>query len=89
MPSIKNTTRRPLAVSLPGGKKLRLGPLQIGQVNAKALEHPPLLEQVEAGVLEVTDGSRQKGAAPASGGKPPQGRSAPGGGGGVQHTGDR
>ena len=90
MPSITNTTRRPLVVSLPGNKKLRLGPLQTGQVTAKALEHPPLVEQVQAGVLEVTDGSRQKGAAraPGSGGRPPQGRSAPGGG-GIQHTGDR
>ena len=90
MPSIKNTTHRPLAVSLPGNKKLRLGPLQTGQVTPKALEHPPLVAQVEAGVLEVTNGSRPKGAgrAPGSGGRPPQGRSTSGNG-GFQSQGDR
>ena len=89
MPSITNTTKLPLTVSLPGGKKLRLGPLQSGQVTGKSLEHPPLAEQIQAGLLEVTQQEGRKGGgAPSSGGPPPQGRSAPGGG-GVHHTGDR
>ena len=39
---IRNKTRLPLRVPLPGGKKLHLGPGQAGQVTPKALEHPPL-----------------------------------------------
>jgi len=88
VPSLNNKTRRPLSVPLPGGKKLRLGPLQTGQVTAKALEHPPLKALIEAGELELAVENRQRtgrgGAGKASG--PGRGRDASSG---VQQTGDR
>ena len=54
MATILNKTRRPLRVPLPGGKLLRLAPLRRGEVNSKALQHPPLQALVEAGEIEVT-----------------------------------
>jgi hypothetical protein len=49
---IINKTKKPLRIPLPGGKKLFLGPGKTGQVNAKALQHPPLAKLVEAGDVE-------------------------------------
>jgi|TARA_S200000501_G_scaffold285008_1_gene269321 hypothetical protein len=49
---IINKTKKPLKIPLPGGKKLFLGPGKTGQVNAKALKHPPLLKLIEAGDIE-------------------------------------
>ena len=88
MSSIHNKTNRPLVVPLPGGKKLRLGPLQTGQVTPKALEHPPLKKLIEAGELELTDGGRQTGEATSSSKPPTSGRNNPGTG-GIRYTGDR
>lgn len=73
MPTITNTTKRPLAVPLPQGKKLHLGPGRSGEVTPKALEHPPLHELIEAGTLHVDDGGRR--------GPGPGGPGGPGGGG--------
>ncbi len=56
---ITNKTNRPLSVPLPGGKRLFLGPRKTGQVNAKAVEHPPLVKLVEAGDLEIGETGRQ------------------------------
>jgi hypothetical protein len=53
---ITNKTRRPLSISLPGGKRLFLGPGQTGQVTEKALEHPPVAELLKAGDIEATEG---------------------------------
>ncbi|MDP6540484.1 MAG: hypothetical protein QF903_04195 [Planctomycetota bacterium] len=53
MPTVRNTTRAPLAVPLPGGKKLRLGPLNSGQVTGKALDSEPVRALIEAGTLEL------------------------------------
>ena len=88
MPSINNKTRKPLTVQLPGGKKLRLGPLQTGQVTPKALEHPPLLKLLESGVLEIAIEGRKRnsGGGGARGLAPGSGRTPTGG---VQHSGDR
>jgi len=88
MPSILNKTKRPLAVPLPGGKKLRLGPLQTGQVAAKALEHPPLRELIEAGDVELTDDGQRRGEATSNSKRPASGRGVPGIG-GIRYTGDR
>lgn len=49
---IINKTTKPLRIPLPGGKKLFLGPGRTGQVNAKALQHPPLAKLIEAGDVE-------------------------------------
>ena len=64
LPTIKNTTKKPLSVPLPGGKKLFLGPGKEGKIRARADEHPPVVALVEAGELEIvpdTDKSGSKG----------------------------
>ena len=88
MPSIHNKTKRPLAVPLPGGKKLRLGPLQTGQVTPKALEYPPLKKLIEVGDIELTGDGQRRGEATSSSKRPKPGRNNPGAG-GIRHTGDR
>ena len=60
---ISNKTRRPISIPLPGGKKLFLGPGKTGQITAKSAEHPPLVELVEAGDLEIGETSRRQNAA--------------------------
>lgn len=56
---IINRTRKPLSLSLPGGKKLFLGPGKTGQVTAKALEFAPLKKLLDAGdIVTAGDGSR-------------------------------
>lgn len=55
MKNIRNVTRGPLAVPLPGGKKLHLGPGKTGEISARAAEHPPLVALVEAGAVEVLE----------------------------------
>ena len=54
---IKNQSRRPLTIALPGGKKLRLGPLKSGQITARAAEHPAVKKLVEEGIIQLNDGS--------------------------------
>lgn len=88
MPSIHNKTNRPLAVPLPGGKKLRLGPFQTGQVTGKALQHPPLKKLIEAGDIELAADGDRRGEATSNSKRPTSGRNAPGAG-GIRHTGDR
>ncbi len=77
---ISNKTQRPIRVPLPDGKKLFLGPGKTGQITPKAAEHPPLLELVAAGDLEIQDdkhssnpsgaGGDSKGTAPSQGHAP-------------------
>ena len=57
---IKNTSKRPLKVPLPGGKTLFLGPGAKGNVSDKASDHPPLEELVESGTIEVLGSGRSK-----------------------------
>jgi len=87
---IRNKTKRPLKIPLPGGKQLRLGPGKLGQVAPKAASHPPLQSLIEAGEIEVVSGGLSQGTG-GSGGKAGGGGGAQGGGpsGGVRHTGDR
>ena len=66
MATIKNETKLPLKVPLPGGKALRLQPGKTGEVGPKALEHPPLAKLVESGDLAVLSEGRSRGAARAS-----------------------
>lgn len=53
MPTIKNTTKKPMSVPLPGGKRLFLGPGKEGRIGARADEHPSVVALVEAGELEI------------------------------------
>lgn len=53
---IKNTSKRPITVTLPGGKKLRLGPGKTGQISPKAANHPAIKKLVEAGTVEIFHG---------------------------------
>ena len=53
MKTIKNLTKKPLSIQLPGGKKLFLSPGKTGQIATKAAAHPPLVELIEAGQVEI------------------------------------
>jgi ribosomal protein L19E len=53
---ITNQSRRPLTVSLPGGKKLRLGPLKSGQITSRDAEHPMVQKLVNDGIVQLNDG---------------------------------
>ena len=55
MKTIRNSSTRPLKISLPGGKVLHLGPARTGQVSEKALERPAVKKLLEAGEIEVID----------------------------------
>ncbi len=55
MKTIKNKTRKPLSVPLPGDKRLFLGPGKTGQIATKAADHPPIIALVEAGEVEIID----------------------------------
>ena len=87
--TITNKTQKPLSIPLPGGKKLRLGPLKSGEISPKAVDHPPVRKLVEAGEVEIfgpeqkprRGGGGGKGSRPSSGGKSH--------GGGIRQTGDR
>jgi len=89
MASISNKTQKPLRVPLPQGKTLHLGAGKTGQVNAKALQHPPLLKLVEAGDIEIDDGGKSShagGKAGRGGLSASEGHEA---GGGIRRSGDR
>lgn len=86
---IRNKTKLALAIPLPGGKKLRLGPGKVGQIAPKAADHPPIKKLLEQDEIEIVGGGRSKGTGGSIGGI--HSSSSPGGGssGGVRHTGDR
>ena len=87
---IKNTTKRPLKVPLPGGKRLFLALGGTGQIAPRAAEHPPVKKLIDDGELEVLDGGRSKGSGSGSSGGISSSQGDGGGsGGGVRHTGDR
>ncbi len=88
---ILNTTKRPLKIQLPGGKVLRLGPGNTGQINPKAAEHPAVKKLIEEGVIEIQgDGGTQGHRGTVADGGPSSGRGPGGGGGGTsRRSGDR
>ena len=65
MPTIVNKTLKAIAVPLPRGKKLHLGPGKSGQIAASAAEHTPLKKLVEAGEIEIVDDGHEAVAASA------------------------
>ena len=89
MATITNKTRKALSISLPGGKKLRLGPLNSAEISPKAVDHPAVQKLVDAGEVDISDlqqrskrpGGGGRGSPPASGGQ--------GHGGSIRQTGDR
>ncbi len=64
MRAVTNKTNRPLAVPLPRGKVLRLGPRKTGQISSDDVDHPPLKRLVDAGEIEI----HEEGHSPAKGG---------------------
>ncbi len=87
---ITNKSKKPLSVPLPGGKKLFLQPGKTGQVTAKALKHPPLVELIESGDLESADrGSGAKARAEEKSSGPAAGPSGHKGTGAMRQSGDR
>jgi hypothetical protein len=90
MKTIKNLTPRPVAVPLPLGKKLHLGPHQTGQVAVNAIDHAPLQALIEAATIEVVGDGRAP--HPGPGGHSPGVHEAPAGGHGEvssHHRGER
>tara|TARA_R110002072_G_scaffold217365_2_gene375081 strand:+ start:128150 stop:128671 length:522 start_codon:yes stop_codon:yes gene_type:complete len=85
---ITNKTRRPIKVPLPEGKKLFLGPGKSGQVHAKAANHPPVKELLEAGDLELGDDDKKRPAS-SDGSSSPSGNQNSGPTGNIRRTGDR
>ena len=53
MQTIRNMTRGPVKVRLPGGKVLFLSPGNTGEIADKAVEHPSVKKLVEDGSIEV------------------------------------
>jgi len=89
MATITNKTTKPLSVSLPGGKKLRLGPLKSGEISPKAIDRPQVQKLIEAGEVEIS-GAGQKHRGAQAGGKGVRTSSgAQGQGSGIRRTGDR
>ncbi|MDG2309747.1 MAG: hypothetical protein P8L98_04115, partial [Planctomycetota bacterium] len=57
---IKNTSKTPLKVPLPGGKNLFLGLGATAKVSDKAAEHPPFKELADSGAIEILGSGRSK-----------------------------
>ncbi len=85
---IKNTSKRPLKVPLPGGKRLFLKPGEKGQILPKAAEHPPVKKLIDDGELEVLDLGKSKNKGTSGSGGISSSQDG-GGGGGIRHIGDR
>lgn len=85
---ITNESKRPLAIPLPGGKKLRLGPGKMGQISPKAAEHPPVKKLIEAGDIAIVQDGRSDSGSSSSGGSAGSSQRQ-GGGPNLRQTGDR
>ncbi|PCJ53714.1 MAG: hypothetical protein COA70_08475 [Planctomycetota bacterium] len=88
---ILNKTPRPLKISLPGGKVLRLGPKMTGQISPKAAEHPPVKKLLEEGVIEIQGdgGTRSTGGGSNSDSANGSNQSGSSGGAAMRRSGDR
>ncbi|MFT6396696.1 MAG: hypothetical protein ACJAYU_001439 [Bradymonadia bacterium] len=89
MATITNKTRRPLAVVLPEGKKLRLGPLASAEISAKACKTAAVAKLVEAGTVAIGEGPTKGGRGGQVAGGPPGAARGQGMSGGIRKTGDR
>jgi len=70
MKVIRNLTRRPLRISLPGGKLLHLGPGQEGRIGDDAVT-AALERRIAAGEIEVVGSGGAEHAAPGESGSVP------------------
>ena len=86
---IKNTSRRPLKVPLPGGKRLFLKPGGTGQIHPKAAEYPPVKELIDDGGLEILGDGRNTNQRLSGGKGPGINSSQDSGSSGIRRTGDR
>ncbi len=86
---ISNKTKRPLKISLPGGKLLRLGPGRIGQIAPQAAEHAAVKKLLDAGEIEIVNGGKSQGGSIQSGKSNGASTQGLGSAGGTRHTGDR
>jgi hypothetical protein len=59
MKTIRNKTRTPLRIALPGGKFLHLGPAKTGQISDHAVDQPAIKSLIKAKKIEVTDQAGQ------------------------------
>ena len=57
MKTVTNKTNAPIKVPLPRNKSLRLGPLKSGQVSDDHADRPGVAKMVEAGLIEISDGT--------------------------------
>ena len=89
MATITNKTFKPLSVSLPGGKKLHLGPLKSGEISPKAVDHPAVQKLVEAGEIEIEDSRQSPRHSGGGGGSAKTSSGGQGHGTGIRKTGDR
>ena len=85
---ITNESKRPISITLPGGKKLRLGPGKTGQITLKASKHPTVQKMVEDGTVRIAQ-SGGSGASRSSGSGGLQNSQRRGSGSGIRKTGDR
>ena len=53
MKEIRNMTKRPIRIPLPGGKTLFLGPAQVAQIADNAAEHAGVEKLVADGSIEI------------------------------------
>ena len=86
---VKNLTQRPLTISLPGGKKLRLGPGKTGQIGRNLANHPVVTKLVEAGTIELARGGASGTNRSGGGSGGVQASTRRGSGGTPRQTGDR
>lgn len=86
--NIKNISKVPLTIALPGGKKLRLGPGKVGQITAKAASNPAVTRMIDAGKIQLTKGG-SKGARSGGSAGGVGASQRRGGGGAARQSGDR
>jgi hypothetical protein len=69
--NVVNKTNRPIAIPLPRGKVLHLGPRKTGQITTEAAKHPALEKLVATGDIELLapeSGAPGRRGSPATGG---------------------
>lgn len=86
---VTNKTKRPLRIPLPGGKTLFLAPRGTAKIAPKAKNHPPLIELVEAGKVELDDNDHSSGGTGSHKGGDLRSSDRHDTGGGIRRTGDR
>ena len=89
MRSVTNKTNKPLAVPLPRGKVLRLGPRKVGQISSDDLDYAPLKKLVEAGSIEIHEEGHVPPASGAAGKTQPSASEGHGTTSGGRRSGDR